>query len=63
MDAPANARRTFAEALQLAGAERAAYLDRARARDPALHEETESLLGAYAQAGIQCRRAALEADL
>ena len=47
-----NAKDIFAEALRLANAaERAAYLDRTCAGDPALRQEVESLLGAYAQAG------------
>jgi hypothetical protein len=42
----------FAEALRLTNAdERAAYLDQVCAGDPALRQEVESLLGAYAQAG------------
>ena len=47
-----NANDLFAEALRLTNAaERAAYLDRTCAGDPALRQEVESLLGAYAQAG------------
>jgi tetratricopeptide (TPR) repeat protein len=47
-----NAKDIFAEALRLTNpAERAAYLNRTCAGDPALRQEVESLLGAYAQAG------------
>ena len=47
-----NANDLFAEALRLTNpAERAAYLDQTCAGDPALRQEVESLLGAYAQAG------------
>jgi len=47
-----NANDIFAEALRLTNpAERAAYLDRSCAGDPALRQEVESLLNAYAQAG------------
>src|ERR1017187_2443067 len=47
-----NAKDIFAEALRFANAaERAAYLDRTCAGDPALRQEVESLFGAYAQAG------------
>jgi hypothetical protein len=47
-----NAKDISAEALRLTNAaERVAYLDRTCAGDPALRQEVESLLGAYAQAG------------
>ena len=52
MSAPgADAKSIFAEALQLRGAERAAYLDQACAGNPALRQEVESLLAAYEKAG------------
>jgi eukaryotic-like serine/threonine-protein kinase len=52
----------FEAALQLQGAERAAYLDQACAGDPALRERIEGLLGALERAGGRLSEPAVPRD-